>query len=195
MRRRSCPLLAVALALAAAPARADVLPEGHESVTHRFVVEASDEVLGGRELLIFPAWPDEARAVEPGEPFTFYKVMAPHLYAVAERPTELEGVTAEQLEAAGAARAEEPFHAVSSVPWYEATREVVTTFRVDSIADGRIALTRVSERHLGADGGEVAPGALSSAAWGLGVLVALGAVVLGALVVVFLRRRRPAAGA
>jgi hypothetical protein len=76
-------LLLVASVLTEAPAaRGDVIMPGYRSVSHEFVLERSPET-DRYSWLIWPSWvPNTAKEVIPGEPFTFYKLVSPTLYAV-----------------------------------------------------------------------------------------------------------------
>lgn len=155
------PLLRAALcvALCAPPLAADVLPPGHRGVRHELVLRASDGV-GGPTLVATPVRGfGGVTVLEPGVPFSFSAKYGTRIYALpagAPVPDDPDAVRAGAL-----AVGDVPVSEVTSTPLVSPLTRVLTTLRVVSIEDGRVALEVLDERRFGAGGVELHTGLLA----------------------------------
>ena len=213
-------MLALLLTLTCQPAPAvpDIIFPGSHGVTHDFVIEGIDRAPAGTRFFLFPVRGDGfVQEVVDGEPFRFYKLFKPRVYATrGELPSyENRGVTPE-LPASTIA-----LQMVSSVKDADPLDSLRTVYEFQGIENDVVKLELVEELRYGKDGelldppsaGEAstdpssadqeapgeeavpsAPGGPSLSFAGMGVLLVAGLVGVGVLLlgVIFLRRRSSA---
>lgn len=157
MKTRALLLLTpLALLAASDPAAADILPPGTKGVRHELVLEVSDEC-PGYSFLAYPTSPQKppeggVLVIEPGKPFSFYKLSQPRIYAVQGAPPDLEKLTPEWFEAPDRARSKDTLKLVSTVPEDSPVARILTVYRVTAVKEGKVILSLVREDRLDADG-------------------------------------------
>lgn len=166
-------LLLVVLCLPA-PAR-DVLLPGHRAVSHTIVLEGD---AAGHRLVAAPTAGFAVQEVAIGEPFRFSSKYGTRLWAFAQGTPVPERWDAE-LFAKSALVASLPPE-IASVPVTSSLRSVQTTLRVDGLASGRLALSKLSEVRD-------PPGASETLDWRF---VWIGIAALGLVLAIVLRWRR-----
>ncbi len=182
MTRLTLVLLALVVAMLAAPAVADVIPPGYRSVKHTLVLE-DDERLAEIRLVLAPVRGfGGTEVMVPGEEHTFSGKYGTRVYAlkvgdpVPEEPKE--------LKAAAFASGTLPVGKISMVPQADPLAEAVSTIRLAAIEGDRVVLEHVGTKKTDIAGGEVG---------GNGTWIAMFVVaVIGLVLVVLLLRRRRA---
>ncbi len=184
--RRRRGLAAVALLLAvAAPAGADILPDGHKGVRHEIRFEGMDrEAFAGVRFVLYPTdvsghWLE----VAAGKPVAFYHLAGPRLYAVKDAIPEDE----KKRETFFAALPRsEPIGLRNTLPESDPRARIATTYRIAAI-DGLAVALEKREEAWDADGERVESGKGSAALPGFLGTSAIAMLLLAASVV---RRRR-----
>ncbi len=181
MTRLTLVLLALGVALLAAPAAADIIPPGYRSVRHVLVLE-DDERLAEIRLVLAPVRGfGGTEILEPGQERTFSGKYGTRVFAL--RADQTVPDDPKELAAAAFASGDLPVGEISSVPHTDRTREAVSTVRLDSIEGDEVVLMHVATRKYGKGRVEVT----GDRTWS--VMLGVGAVGL-LLVILLLRRRR-----
>lgn len=205
------PLAALALLVLAAPALADIIPDGVVPVSHEVRIEQARDF--GVTLVVFPTdasapWQQEKHEVgiavvtSGGVMPASGKWQSPRLWAVTgELPADLKTVTREWMKAHGVECAT-AIERLRYVPEEEGVASILTVYRVVAVSPQGVQLEGISETRLdeaGAVKSQGVPGAKPDRRSGSAphdparspaVAFGVAGVALGLLV---LRKRRPSA--